>query len=218
MDAKQRQLLGSVHERIVAGDFGELDILALLILLREDAPDPGPVRELADFVAHRKRNRGRVHAYMLDVKGRLDEPRNDVVNIPPGVYGEEEIALALNSALEAHKLSPLSQARGRQVQLALVCLLQGTAMLDARERQFGRLQLMVTPEAFMLVALVTLWGNLGARMGFPALAVTNDCYPVAGRVLPEDLLTVVVRGGSVAFSEMHDPEVGDHWARHGAPL
>jgi hypothetical protein len=218
MDAKQRQLLSSLHEHIVAGDFGEVDILALLILLREEAPARGPVRELADFVAHRRRTWGRVHEYMLEVKRRIDEPGSEQVNIAPGVYGEPEIAAALDSALEAHRLSALSHERSRQVQIALLCMLQGVAMLDEKKRAFGELRLTVMPEAFMLAGIVTLWGNLGARMAFPALGVTNDCLPVTHQMLPEDLLTIVVRGGTAVFSELRDPQGPHPWARHGKPL
>lgn len=64
MDAKEAALVHQLHQRVVARAFHERDILALLILLREHAPKTSPVRELADFVAHREKDRGSLKTYV----------------------------------------------------------------------------------------------------------------------------------------------------------
>lgn len=74
MDSKQRALLVELHTRIVAGNFGETDIHSLLILLRDESPRDGAIRELADFVAHRRRDRGPIHGYMREIKRLVDAP------------------------------------------------------------------------------------------------------------------------------------------------
>ena len=95
MGAKQMQLLTNIHDRISAGDFGESDVLLLLILLREGVREGSILRELADFVAHRRREKGRVHAYMLKLKRTIDSPKSNQFGIST-IFTEVEIAEALN--------------------------------------------------------------------------------------------------------------------------
>jgi hypothetical protein len=134
VDAKQTALLVELHARIVAGDFGETDVHALLTLLREDAPQHGVLRELGDFVAHRRRNKGPIHQYMREVKRILDGlgTQNDLLRINV-VFTEAEIAIAVDSAFAAHGLATLHPVRGRQVQLAILSMLQAIAMTERWE-------------------------------------------------------------------------------------
>ena len=68
MDIKSIQLLNNIHNKIVNRSFDEIDILALLILIRENTLvnhdykkvewTYGFLREVCNFVAHRNRNKG----------------------------------------------------------------------------------------------------------------------------------------------------------------
>lgn len=71
-------------------------------------------------------------------------------------------------------------------------------MSDGRER-FGVLELWITHEEFLLVAVITLAGDLGAQMRFVTLSVVNDCYPMQpppSHLRAQDLITVAVRDGA----------------------
>lgn len=198
MDIKQTALLADLHARIIEGEFGETDVLSLLALLREDAPRNGPVCELGHFVAHRCRDKGPIHRYMAGVRAILDRlgTQQDLLCINV-VFSEADIARALDSALAAHRLKPLSTARHRQVQLAVLSMLQGVAMSDG-QGHFGVLELTITREQIQLLGVVTLAKPPGVRVCFPVLTVGNDCYPMHsphGSVRPPALLQVSVRGG-----------------------
>jgi len=199
MDAKQKDLLTDLHARLIAGDFGEVDVYSLLALLLDDAPGGGPVRELGDFVAHRARGKGHVHRYLREMKTVLDQrdTQQKVLRVR-AVFSDEEIARALDTALAVHGLAALSQARHRQVQLAVLSMLQGVSIVDNTGTRFGTLELSIMRDVIELLGVVTLSKPPGARGYFRALAVTNDCYPMYsehGQMRPRSLLKVCVRGG-----------------------
>jgi hypothetical protein len=58
MDSKEKFLVDEPCRRITQQTFHERDVLAPLILLREHSTAESPVREFADFIAHREKDRG----------------------------------------------------------------------------------------------------------------------------------------------------------------
>ena len=54
MDSKEKHLVDELCRRCTQQIFHERDVLALLILLRGHSAAESPVRELADFIAHRE--------------------------------------------------------------------------------------------------------------------------------------------------------------------
>ena len=198
MDTKHTALLVDLHARITAGEFQEIDVLSLLALLREDAPKNGVLRELGDFVAHRNRNKGPVHRYLSELKAILDRlgTRDEVLRVAI-VFTETDISHALDIALASHGLAALLTQRHRQVQLAILSMLQGVA-LSVGGKQFGVLELAVTPSEFQLAGVVTLAKPAGVRVAFPALTVVNGCYSMLathGQVRPDGLIKVAVQRG-----------------------
>jgi hypothetical protein len=67
MDSKERFLVDELCRRITQQIFHERDILALLILLRGHSAAKSPVRELADFIAHREKTLGKIKEYVQHV-------------------------------------------------------------------------------------------------------------------------------------------------------
>jgi hypothetical protein len=57
------------------------------------------------------------------------------------MFSEAEITAALNAALTPYGLVAFSAARQRQVQLAILSMLQGVPMLGRGKQQFGTLEL-----------------------------------------------------------------------------
>jgi hypothetical protein len=214
MDAKQSALLADLHSKIVAGDFAETDVHALLMIAREDAPKNGALRELGDFIAHRRRDQGPVRRYMREVKAILDRlgTREEVLRIHV-VFTEAEIGVALDAVFARQKLAPLVPNRMRQVQLAMLSMLQAVALIDDG-RQFGVLALQITRDAFQLAGSVTMTKYAGVSADFPVLAVANDCYPMHAahaHIKPDGLLRVSVRAGKTVLEGVKAYEV--HIAR-----
>jgi hypothetical protein len=71
MDAKEQSLVRDIHRKVTEHTFHERDVLALLILLRAWAPQKSAVHELADFVAHREKDRGGLKDYVAHVSEYL---------------------------------------------------------------------------------------------------------------------------------------------------
>lgn len=211
MDAKQTALLSDLHSRFLAGNFGEIDVHSLLALLRDDSPASGPVRELGDFIAHRERDRGKVHRYLTEMKTILDRlgTQEDVLRVGV-VFTDEVIAKAIDTELARHGLAALSAVRHRQIQLAILSTLQQVALVDSRGSQFGVLELSITRDLIQLLGVVTLAKPPGVRVAFPALTIPNDCFPIHAQhahVKPTGLLNVVVRGGATILEGVKPYEI-----------
>jgi hypothetical protein len=216
VDAKQTALLTELHARLVAGNFGETDVQSLISLLREESPNRGPIRELGDFAAHRVRKLGPVHKYLKNVKTILDRlgTQRDLLQIKV-VFSESEIADAFDVALADHGLASLSIQRHRQLQLAMISMLQGVRFADKAGKSFGSLNVAISRDRIELHGVVTL-NKSGARArfpvqaAFPVLTVKNDCFPMHspnGQVRPNGMLKVVVREGVAALDGVKPYEI-----------
>jgi len=198
MDANQTWILRETHARIVAGNFGAIEVIALLSLLREDSPQGGVLRELGNFT-HRRRDSGRVHRYARRLKDFLDNYRaNRADTLQTNlVFTETEIANALDQELQRYGLAAFTQMRQRQVQLVMLATLQNVALVDDNNQQFGQLGLWVTPGAFQLMGAVQIPARVSGTtiVMTPALEVVNDSgwVPPPGATI--SFLTVNVRGG-----------------------
>lgn len=60
MDLKESQLFNEIYQKLADKTFGEMDIYSFYILSREYAKDESWLYELGNFIAHRKRDRGRI--------------------------------------------------------------------------------------------------------------------------------------------------------------
>lgn len=198
VDPTQTGMLRDIHTRIVAGDFGATEVVALLSLLREDSPRPGVLRELGNFT-HRRRDNGPVHKYVQRVKAWTDNVIRGTQRTPLRtdlVFTETEIANALDRELQRYGLDCLTQVRHRQVQLVVLATLQNVALLDDNKKQFGFLALFITPQAFQLMGAFPIPARVSGTNTVlaPALEVVNDCCP-APPTGPTASLTVAVRDG-----------------------
>lgn len=198
MDEKLTALVSDLHSKVVAGNFAEHDVQSLISLVREDSPKRGPIRELGDFAAHRLRDYGPVHSYLKEVKTIIDRlgTQKDLLHIKE-VFSEIEIANAFDVAMVDHGLAPLTLHRHRQLQLALISMLQGVRFKDKSGVGFGTLSVAIGRDRIELHGIVALKKN-NVRAAFPVLSVANDCFPMLsehGRVKPSSLLKVAIRDG-----------------------
>jgi hypothetical protein len=197
-------------EIYTARDFDESHVLSLLGLLREESLERSVLRELGDLLAHRRHTEGRVYEYMRRVKQQADRfsKTGGTPQQPELIFTETQIAKALNDGLRRHGLGPLSQerdlsevptaqARSRQVSLVILATLQRIA-LQYDGKEFGWLELWVTPDAFQLTGWVIPNGLKNFAFGARALEVGNDFCPVPDRYLKpkgDGVWKIYVEGG-----------------------
>jgi hypothetical protein len=98
IDKKEQFLISTYHERLIQKQFDELDVFSLLILLRRHCDKHSPIFEIANFIAHRERDRGDIWKYMVGIKqGLLKVQTGEGYNFQiQEVYTENDIIQALN--------------------------------------------------------------------------------------------------------------------------
>jgi hypothetical protein len=71
LDAQERNMLTRLHSKITNYDFNQDDIYSLLMLLRNhcdrDIKEHIPIVEFADFIAHRKKNKGVIKNFLENI-------------------------------------------------------------------------------------------------------------------------------------------------------
>jgi hypothetical protein len=121
MDAKEQWLVERAVATLRGGTFGETDVLALLILLRRVAPKFSPIREFADFIAHRERDRGILLSYIERVRLAL-EASGDPVKLP--VWSCDEVVASLNAALAVFCVPAFEAELGNRICVSIITILQ----------------------------------------------------------------------------------------------
>lgn len=173
MDAKETNLVRDLHQRVVARTFHERDILALLILLREHSPKLSAVRELADFVAHREKDRGSLKAYVHHVvkygealvNGTAASLKIDVVHSADDFHG------SLNAVLGTFGLAAVPREISDDVLACVMSLLQDVRLVHEK-REIGRLGLVRLKKDLMICAAIVMRPK-NVTVVFPALIVAN---------------------------------------------
>lgn len=140
MDQKEKDLLSHYYRRIAASLFDEKDILPFLILLRPYARPSTPVREFADFVAHRVRERGEFHSFLDDTRVQASlatiapraSPREvqESIRQAQPVFRSEEISASFAEVLGSLGFPPLDDGRIGDVTLCIISLLQDVRFVD----------------------------------------------------------------------------------------
>ena len=179
MDAKERFLVEEVCRRIAAHAFHERDVLALLILLRGHSTPESPVRELADFIAHREKDRGSLKKYVEHVFAygeALVAGKAASLKINP-VYTAAAFRDSLNSVLGSLSMAVLSTEVADDVLACTMSLLQDVRISHGN-REIGHLVLTRQARDLWLSGSITI-EPMGVHVVFPALIVPNR-YCAAG--------------------------------------
>jgi hypothetical protein len=173
MDAKERTLVQGAYERIARHEFGERDVLALLILLRSHCPNQSALRELADFVAHREKDRGSLQRYVQHVVayGKALETNTPAELRINAVHTADEFFRSLNAALARFELPALERNTADDVLMGAMSILQDVRLIH-ESRELGQLGLIRIGKDIWLAGCVVM-GTVEARVVFPVLIVAN---------------------------------------------
>jgi hypothetical protein len=151
MDHKETQLARYCYSRLVGRTFDERDLYALCILLRDDAPKGSPVRELGDFIAHRRRDRGAFLTFLEDQRAEAEQyvrsapdtsPPQEFIEralSAPGVYSTDAVFDSLNAELSKAGVPRLPEDLAPEVLLCIMSLLQDVRFIDRAGNRIGEL-------------------------------------------------------------------------------
>lgn len=216
MDRKARSLLEGCLRKIAAGDFDERDLSYLLIALRGSAATTFPIRELADFVAHRERDRGLISEYVEQVRKDLDAGRTPSEIRP--VFTLETFKTSLRSILNGEGFLELSAERLEQLFVCVVLLLQDVTLIARQGGAIsGTLRLALTKSEILLHGEVRIENRPGVTATFDALTVPNryyvgslnDTFPVYQR----RIMYAEIVGGSLSLRYVSEKADEEEWIR-----
>ena len=139
IDKKSADLIRQIHRKIISRTFDEVDICALLILVREEASvnkdylkiewENGFLHEVCDFIAHRNRNKGFVfeeakltykHCTTTGVFHFETTSKRQVLS---GMF-EDVIIKEINQIFQRLSLSPIPSICEAEIILCIISLLQ----------------------------------------------------------------------------------------------
>jgi hypothetical protein len=173
MDAKERLLVEELCRRATGQVFHERDVLALLILLRGHSAAGSPVRELADFIAHREKDRGALKKYVQHAVAygeALATGTPGQLKVDP-VYTAGVFRDSLNSVLGNLSISAFSTELADDILVCTMSLLQDVRIFH-QKREIGRLGFARFAGDLWLSGSVTLQPKV-VQLVFPALIVPN---------------------------------------------
>jgi hypothetical protein len=170
LDAKEKALVKEIRSKIIRRNYDEIDILALLILLRRYSSMRAATYEFANFVAHRERNRGSIYDYLIDGKNQVLR----ALKKPPGrpefrsVYTATDLKESLNEALSIIGVAHVDSFETNDILLCIICLLQDVRIIDKNDVIV--LQISWTANHIDLHGVVLIGDKF---VSFPVLAVPN---------------------------------------------
>jgi hypothetical protein len=178
-DSKELWQLRRITNRIHTNDFSEDDVFLLLIILRRHSKQFGVLREFADFLAHREKDRGMIFNYVKYVKGALDRPLpiEGIVAIRP-VFTVEDLTVEINAILSVLDLLTLSPSRMNNVMICAISLLQCVEIWE-KGKSIAQLHIAITSKEIMLLGQIQLSNMEGVGCAFTALTAMNTVLDVA---------------------------------------
>jgi hypothetical protein len=175
-------------------------VFSLLVLLRPLTSVGSAVYEFANFIAHREKDRGHIHAYLDRTKRLLDQlgKQSGVLEIKP-VFSKAEISHSINQVLQHIGLPSFEESHIDQILVCIMSLLQEVRILDRKGAELGRLILVHTASELQLLGEVWVLNKLYAT--FPVLIAPNRYIPGpnGGTPMPTVLVEVSVRDGKLRF-------------------
>ena len=175
VDLKEKEIFDRLIKKIINREFDEINVYTLLILLRRHGKRGEPLVEFADFVAHREKNRGDIHKYILTTKKKLDQigKINTVIEIKE-VYTYDEISNSINKTLNNLGYSPFNHDVISEVILCMFILLQDVRFVNKKNKEFGYLEIMLSDKEITLLGNAEI-NNRGRNINtiFPVCTLKN---------------------------------------------
>ena len=185
MDEKQLEELKYLHSRISAGHFDECDAKLFMLMLREEQSPI--IREFGDFVAHRKRDKGRVHSFVTSVQALLKEiektgkepTQKRLARLHRGVFTCEEIYRAINETLARLGLQRLTEERTALLLFVTLFTLNAAELVE-KSKHLGKLHLCIDRESVKLRVTMTHELPDGGvnHWIFSLITMPNHFYPM----------------------------------------
>jgi hypothetical protein len=190
MDEKERWLIEQARTTIDTGTFSEWDVLGLLIMLRRHAPPNSAILELADFVAHRERDKGILKMYLNRIQTALKSntsPRGQQTTFP--VFTSTDIYTAFNMLFTSLGFSPIDVELGNRLSVCIITLLQSVKvntplMIPTRGFIVG-----MSSYKIALMGLAEL--PAGHIVKFPLLMADNNGYEVSLAMAPHPVESLI---------------------------
>ncbi|PGW26761.1 hypothetical protein COD95_04425 [Bacillus thuringiensis] len=205
MDKKEKLLLDYYYQRFQENCFDEKDVYAFLILIRRQAKGFQSINELADFIAHRDKDKGGIKNYLEDVKYKLSNLGriNATITIKPA-FTFKEIKTAINKILMNNGYTKLSDETNNHILLCIISILQDVKILD-KGKEIGRLRFGITKKKIMLNGEIEIeHSNRGTvslvRVVFVVLEAKN-CYVQSHNLddnphMPNEIIEVINKEGN----------------------
>lgn len=212
MDPKERNIIVRIVENLRASNFDEQDVLLFLILLREHCDPQSPLRELAHFAAHRRRNRGAFHEFIIREIARINTSatrdsstpgvqfvQNALAQSP--VYATSRLRSAILDLLRDQQLGGFNSERLDALIFCIVSLLQDCRFIDNTGNDVGRLILAFNSYRIALLAQIT--ALTGEQVIFSVISIDNKFIPFNhlddrhAASIPNNFIRVAIRKGRV---------------------
>jgi hypothetical protein len=153
LDIKEIEILNRIYKNIQDDLFDEDDIFLLYMLIREYADDKSPTKEIANFMAHRTRNKGFTYnntKIFIDSVAKSEESGHiDLTEF--NSYISEAIIESLNNVLEKIGYNPI-YTQSDDVCLCVISLLQHTIIFRNGVPQ-AKLQVYIGKEEICLMLI-----------------------------------------------------------------
>lgn len=168
MDIKERFLIERTCSTIHSGNFHELDVLALLILLRPHAAKNSHIKEFGDFVAHREKDRGVLQGFLKCFQCTLHgnsnfDPENHVTN--------DHIHDSFNGIFRQINLPELNGELANQITVCIISLLQSVEIKIQKNQSPRDLEVGVSSKNIALLGPGIV--PAGHVMDYPILLAKN---------------------------------------------
>lgn len=175
-DAKEKQLINHYHDKIISKTFDERDIYSFLILLRRHAKVKSPVYELANFVAHRERDRRYFFDYINNNKYKLDRLGKINTTIESKlIFSSNEIKNSFNTIMGQINLSEFSEENINDITVCLIVLLQDVMLVDKKNKCIGKLAIGINKNNVTLIGVAKVdYNGRIVNCAFPILEVPNN--------------------------------------------
>lgn len=206
MDAKEASLAKYYYEKVGALSFDEKDIYAFMILIRASSRDHEPVLwELANFVAHRERDRGQFWDVLSRTKAFFNLngiKLGDTFEVKP-VFSDREIKDAFNSLLGRLGFAPLSDGIANGILLCMISLLHASRIMNRSGTEVGELLFAYDEQQ------IYLFGRFSVQtmpefthLQVPVLQIQNNYLdPVSSELQTPNMVEIVNDAGHLRVVE-----------------
>lgn len=206
MDIKEASLVKHYYDKLTAITFDEKDIYAFLILIRAVSKDQEPIIwELANFVAHRERDRGEFWDVLSRTKSFFNADGiklGDTFEVKP-VFNAQEIKDSLNSLFGRLGLASLSDVAANGVLLCIISLLHAARIMNKGGTEVGTLLFAYDSRYIYLFGRFSVQTMAEfTHLQVPVLQIHDDYLdPKSSDLQTPNMVEIVHEGGSLRVVE-----------------